>query len=221
MDDILAKKNRHLFLEEKDNQNNSFIRNINYAVENINTIKTFNDNVNNGTIQHLLETYIEQVGAEGNAWILRLTELGESILATTSGFNYAAVLTADQDIAAEATITLPEAMKYRVGTHMLLVSWNGTVCYNGEQYEEIGAFNERSATIKIKQNIKTGDKLEFRTVALADTASVNLALGDVVTSYAFSVGNSVTNKTLSEWLADIMSAIETLTQRISALENNP
>ena len=220
MEDILAKKNRHLFLEEKDNTHNSFISNINYAVENIDTIKTFNDNINNGDIRQFLEAYLEQIGIEGNAWVVRLTEIGESILATISGFNYATVLTVDQDIAAGATITLPEAMKYRVGTHMLLVSWNGTVCYNGEQYEEIGAFNERSATIRIKQNIKTGDKLEFRTVALADMASVNLALGDAFTSYAFSVGNSATSKTLPEWFTDIMNTIEALTQRISALENN-
>jgi len=205
MDDILAKKNRHLFLEEKDNTHNSFISNINYAVENIDTIKTFNENVNSGTMQHLLETYIEHVGTEGNAWVVKLTELGESILATTSGFNYAAVLTVNQDIEAGATITLPEAMKYRVGTHMLLVSWNGTVCYNDEQYEEVGAFNEKSTVIKIKQDIKTGDKLEFRTVALADITAFANQIDSVLDNASIIATGSTKSRKLTDRFSDIIN----------------
>jgi len=88
---------------------------------------------------------------------------------------------------------------------MLLVSWNGTVCYNGEQYEEIGAFNEKSATIKIKQPIKIGDKLEFRTVALANTASVILALGDAIDNYPVVINNTNIGRTVVERFSDIVN----------------
>ena len=42
MDDILAKHNRHLFLEEQDNSSNSFIANVNFLVNKFNDIQTIN-----------------------------------------------------------------------------------------------------------------------------------------------------------------------------------
>ena len=212
MEDILAKKNRHLFLEEKDNTHNSFISNINYAVENIDTIKTFNDNINNGELREFIEAYLEQIGTEGNAWVVRLTEIAESILATKSGFNYETTITVLSDIDADATITLPTPMTYRVGTHMLFVSWNGVICYKNHQYAEVGAFYSNSKIVKIKQPIKAGDVLQFRTVALASYEEAN--------NLPIQLNEESDVSSLKAVLVGILNDIESLTQRVSELEGD-
>lgn len=240
MDDILAKKNRHLFLEEKNNVGNSFIANVNNIVDDldnidavandlgrIDTVADNIDNVNivaeniddiNTTVENLdkidqfndnlvglLESLLEQLGEDGNAWLVRLTELGESILATTSAFNYAVTTTLMQDIASGATLTLPEAMKYRVGTHMLIVSWNGTVCYIGDQYDEIGDFGEWSTTITMNVPLKAGDKIQFRVVALADSTAFIGQIDSIIGNTSVVATGSTENRTLTNRFADIIN----------------
>ena len=245
MDDILAKKNRHLFLEEKDNQNNSFIGNINDvanrkeeldtvaahianvdtvgdhinnvdtvannisdindAVDNIATVKTFNDNVNNGTMQYLLEAFTTSLNEQGNAWEVRLTQLGESILATTSAFNYSTVVTVSSDIPANGTLILPNSMKYKVGTHMLMVSWNGTVCYVGEQYDEVGAYGVWATSIKLNQPAKAGDKIQLRIVALTDQSSYVDITEAAINASQFTASGSNTERYLPEFLGDVVN----------------
>lgn len=245
MDDILAKKNRHLFLEEKDNQNNSFIGNVNTLVNdlenvdtvadnitdvkltgesiesvntvaaniedinnastNIDTVKTFNDNVNNGTMQYLLEAFTTSLNDQGNAWEVRLTQLGESILATTSAFNYSTVVTVSSDIPANGTLTLPNSMKYKVGTHMLMVSWNGTVCYAGEQYEEVGAYGVWATSIKLNQPAKAGDKIQLRIVALTDQSSYVDITEAAINASQFIASGSNTERYLPEFLGDVVN----------------
>lgn len=245
MDDILAKKNRHLFLEEKDKQNNSFIGNINTVVNdldnvdivstniesvkttgesiesvnvvaaniedinnastNIDTVKTFNDNVNNGTMQYLLEAFTTSLNDQGNAWEVRLTQLGESILATTSAFNYSTVVTVSNDIPVNGTLILPNSMKYKVGTHMLMVSWNGTVCYAGEQYDEVGAYGVWATSITLKQPAKTGDKIQLRIVALTDQSSYVDITEAAINASQFVASGSNTERYLPEFLGDVVN----------------
>lgn len=245
MDDILAKKNRHLFLEEKDNQNNSFIGNINDvanrkeeldtvaahianvdtvgdhidnvdtvannisdindAVDNIATVKTFNDNVNNGTMQQLLEAFTEDLNEGGNQWVVRLTELGESIVASTSAFNYSTVVTVSEDIDVNGTLNFPAYMKYKVGTHMLLVSWNGTVCYAGDQYEEVGAYGEWSRAIVLKQPAVAGDKIQLRVVALGDTTAFIDQISSVIGNTSVVATGSTEDRTLADRFTDVVN----------------
>ena len=103
-------------------------------------------------------------------------------------------------------------MTYRVGTHMLLVSWNGVVCYKNHQYTEVGAFRSNSKTVKIKQPIKAGDVLQFRTVALASYEEAN--------SLPIQINEESEVSSLKDVLVGILDDIESLTQRVSELEDN-
>ena len=181
------------------------IQDISDTVDNINTVKTFNDNVNNGTMQYLLEAFTESLDEEGNAWAARLTRLGESIVASTSAFNYSTVVTVTTPIASGGTLTLPSPMKYKVGTHMLMVSWNGTVCYAGDQYNEVGAYGVWSTTIALNHELREGDKIQFRTVALIDSSAfVDITETALNTAEVLATGSS-TSRNLPDRFSDMVN----------------
>lgn len=163
---MLNKHNEHLFLEKQDLNENSFIANVNKAVGNLDTIKKFNEYIESEDISSMIEAVIENISDNGNYWVVKLQEVANNLIASKSAFNFAALVTIPEDIASGAEIELPDLAQYIVGTHMLMVSYNGTTCYIGEQYEEIGEIGETSKRIRMLFDLRANDKIMFRVIAL-------------------------------------------------------
>lgn len=163
---MLDRHNEHLFLEKQDLNGNSFIANVNKAVGNLDTIKKFNEYIENEDISSMVEAVIENISDNGNYWVVKLQEVANNLIASKSAFNFAALVTIPENIASGAEIELPDLSQYVVGTHMLMVSYNGTTCYIGEQYEEIGKIGETSKKIRILFDLRANDKIMFRVIAL-------------------------------------------------------
>lgn len=96
----------------------------------------------------------------GNELILRGTACGER------------TWTLQEDIEADAPITIPDSLIYLVGRHHLRVSWNGLILYPAENFNEIGDLDTRSRTFSLTFPAKAGDVLDVWVGALGQ--------GDVV-----------------------------------------
>lgn len=72
------------------------------------------------------------------------------------------VLDITQATTSGSNVTLPSGMQYVVGTNQLMVSYNGTVCHVGEQFNEVGSNGSTSTQIQILFDLRVGDKLGFR-----------------------------------------------------------
>lgn len=163
---MLDRHNEHLFLEKQDLNGNSFIANVNKTATNLDEIKKFNDYIEEGKIAELVEAVLVGIEEAGNKWLVQLQEVALALTAAKSAFNFATLVTIPEDIASGAEIELPDLAQYTVGTHMLIVSYNGTTCYIGEQYEEIGKIGETSKKIRMLFDLRANDKIMFRVIAL-------------------------------------------------------
>ena len=163
---MLDRHNEHLFLEKQDLNGNSFIANVNKTATNLDEIKKFNDYIEEGKIAELVEAVLVGIEEAGNKWLVQLQEVALALIAAKSAFNFATLVTIPEDIASGAEIELPDLAQYTVGTHMLMVSYNGTTCYIGEQYEEIGKIGETSKKIRMLFDLRANDKIMFRVIAL-------------------------------------------------------
>ena len=163
---MLDRYNEHKFLEHQDLNENSFIANVNKTVTNIDEIKKFNDYIEEGEVAKLVEAVLVGIEEAGNKWLVQLQEVALALTAAKSAFNFATLVTIPEDIASGAEIELPDLAQYIVGTHMLMVSYNGTTCYIGEQYEEIGEIGETSKKIRMLFDLRVNDKIMFRVIAL-------------------------------------------------------
>lgn len=173
MKDLLDRGNKHLFLEKMNNKDNSFIANVNKAATGLDDIKKFNDYIEEGKVAELVEAALVGIEENGNKWLVQLQEVALALIAAKSAFNFATLVTIPEDIASGAEIELPDLAQYTVGTHMLMVSYNGTTCYIGEQYEEIGEIGETSKKIRMLFDLRANDKIMFRVIALNSETVLN------------------------------------------------
>lgn len=187
MANLLNRNNKHLFLEEPDESNNSFIANINSLS------KSFGGLTSEDVLA--LKDIPATIVSTGEEWKLILEETALDLLAGATAFNTAIVTKITEDVPANSEITLPSIAKYIVGTNMLMLSYNGTVCYLGEQFEEIGESNTNSNKIKILFDLRTDDILEFRIVAL----NTNIDISPVIAE------GSTESRTLTERFGDIIN----------------
>lgn len=120
----------------------------------------------------------ERVVVEGEAQIKRLEELAEQLLIVGVSYNKYAVANISTETVEGTQIALPyyeEAqMSYIVGSNTLLLIYNGTWMLPGEQYEEVGTAGLPSAIVKLKQELRPGDKLGV--LILSQFTKVLLAL---------------------------------------------
>ena len=143
---------------------------INEANRNVPDIKSFNDNINNGRINQFIQTFTNALDLTSNKWAIRLTEIGESIVASAGAYNYESVTIITQAVDAGVEIILPNYMHYKPGTYMLIVSYNGALVYLNDGYTELGNHDEWSTRIKLNFPLRVGDKLCFRTIGISSTA---------------------------------------------------
>lgn len=158
---------QHLFMEDTKVESNSFIANVNLAAKNVKNIATFNEIMSNAEAKDVVDAIISQVEGTLNKWEIVLQDMAQQLMTAASAFNFCVTITADRDVPSGAEFTLPNILLYTVGSNMLMVSYNGTVCYNGQQYSEVGTKGEPSNKILINFPIVSGDTLNFRVIALA------------------------------------------------------
>lgn len=143
---------------------------INEANRNVPDIKSFNDNINNGKVNQFIKTFTDALDETSNKWAIRLTEIGESIIASADAYNYEAVTVINNNYDAGIEVILPEAMHYKPGTYMLIVSYNGALVYLNDGYNELGSRNDWSTRVKINFPLRAGDRLCFRTIGVSSNA---------------------------------------------------
>lgn len=168
MADIRDKHNKHLFLEDKPVAHESFIANVNKAVEHLDDIANFNNIMAQDGVVDFVSTVLETIDETTNEWIVTIEETTEKLLTASSAFNYSIVVDIANDTEAGATITLPNILRYTVGSGMLMLTYNGAVCYIDEQYTEVGLKGETSKYITINFPMRCGDKLGVRVIALSE-----------------------------------------------------
>lgn len=187
MANLLNKNNKHLFLEKPDKSPNSFIANMNSLS------KSFRGLTSEDVLA--LKDIPATIVSTGEEWKLILEETALDLLAGATAFNTAIVTKITEDVPANSEITLPDIAKYVVGTNMLMLSYNGTVCYLGEQFEEIGEPHTDSNKIKILFDLRTDDVLEFRVIALNANVSNSAVIAE----------GSTEPRTLAERFGDIVN----------------
>lgn len=170
MANLLNKNNKHLFLEKPDKSNNSFIVNMNSLA------KSFKGLTSEDVLA--LKDIPATIVSTGEEWKLILEEAVLDLLAGATAFNTAIVTKITEDVPANSEITLPDTVRYVVGTNMLMLSYNGTVCCLGEQFEEIGEPHTDSNKIKILFDLRTDDVLEFRVIALNANVSNSAVIAE-------------------------------------------
>ena len=77
-----------------------------------------------------------------------------------------------------AEITIPSGLRYLVGRKHLRLSWNGITLYRGQNFDEVGADDNFSTTIKLLFSAQAGDELNAWVGALGKgeiSEAVNLA----------------------------------------------
>ena len=77
-----------------------------------------------------------------------------------------------------AEITIPSGLRYLVGRKHLRLSWNGITLYRGQNFDEVGADDNFSTTIKLLFSAQAGDELNAWVGALGKgeiAEAVNLA----------------------------------------------
>lgn len=187
MANLLNKNNKHLFLEKPDKSPNSF-------VANMNSLAKFFRGLTSEEILALkdIPATIVSIGEE---WKLILEETALDLLASASAFNAAIVTKITENVPANSELVLPDTAKYVVGTNMLMLSYNGTVCYLGEQFEEIGESHTDSNKIRILFDLRTDDILEFRIVALNANVSNSAVIAE----------GSTEPRALSERFSDVIN----------------
>lgn len=184
MANLLNKNNKHLFLEKPDKSPNSFVANMNSLA------KSFRGLTSEEVLA--LKDIPATIVSLGEEWKLVLEETALDLLAGVSAFNTAIVTKITEDVPVNSEIVLPDIAKYVVGTNMLMLSYNGTVCYLGEQFEEIGEPHTDSDKIRILFDLRTDDILEFRIVALNADVSSSVIVDE----------DGLESTTLKEWLTD-------------------
>lgn len=172
MADIRDKHNRHLFLEDKSVTHESFIANVNKAVEHLDDIADFNNIMGQEGVTEFVEAVLEELENATNQWVVVIEETAEAILESSSAFMFSTVITAKEDMEEGATITLPNILRYPVGTGTLMVTYNGAVCYVNEQYTEVGTVGDQSNQIILNFAVRCGDKIGFRTISLSSQDKV-------------------------------------------------
>ena len=85
---------------------------------------------------------------------------------------YDDVLTVSSAVSSGNNVTLPGGIQYVVGSHMLMVSYNGTVCHVGEQFNEVGTTGQLSSTIQVLFDLRVGDKLGVRIHGISDLSEI-------------------------------------------------
>ena len=187
MANLLNRNNKHLFLEKPDKSPNSFIANMNSLA------KSFRGLTPEEVLA--LKDIPATIVSLGEEWKLILEETALDLLTNASAFNTAIVTKITEDVPANSEIVLPDIAKYVVGTNMLMLSYNGTVCYLGEQFEEIGEPHTDSNKIRILFDLRTDDILEFRIVALNANVSNSAVIAE----------GSTEPRALSERFSDIVN----------------
>ena len=89
------------------------------------------------------------------------------------------------NVSANTAITIPGELYYLVGRHHLRVSYNGLVCYIGENFTEVGNTDTKSNQFKLTFDAKSGDELDVWIAALgkadvADAITTATAANDAV-----------------------------------------
>ena len=93
--------------------------------------------------------------------------------------------TLTSNVSAGTAITIPSELYYIVGRHHLRVSYNGLVCYIGENFTEVGNTDTKSNQFKLTFDAKSGDELDVWIAALgkadvADAIATATAANDAV-----------------------------------------
>ena len=93
--------------------------------------------------------------------------------------------TLTSNVSAGTAITIPSELYYLVGRHHLRVSYNGLVCYIGENFTEVGNTDTKSNQFKLTFDAKSGDELDVWIAALgkadvADAIATATAANDAV-----------------------------------------
>ena len=93
--------------------------------------------------------------------------------------------TLTSNVSANTAITIPGELYYLVGRHHLRVSYNGLVCYIGENFTEVGNTDTKSNQFKLTFDAKSGDELDVWIAALgkadvADAIATATAANDAV-----------------------------------------
>lgn len=109
-----------------------------------------------------------QLVSIGNRYVLMLEEKVLALLGTANAFNGAAVAEIAEGMPEGSIIELPELMQYVVGSNTLMLFYNGTVGYEGQQYKEVGRLGSISRTVQVLHELRAGDMLQFRVIALHD-----------------------------------------------------
>lgn len=167
---MLDPKHMHLFLEERNNKNNSFIANVNVVAANINSL--------NLVANHMCEIIRVAYGMEDIQMVSEHLEyvnfLAKNIgpitalISQNSGlaFRYTDTVVIDEPQDEQYVITFAdEYAGYLPGSAMLLVSYNGADCRIGEQYEEVGDIGVLSNKVKMLFPLRAGDEITFRVIA--------------------------------------------------------
>lgn len=113
--------------------------------------------------QSVSESAVEEAG---DAQAVRLEQLASNILVSGTAYNKEATITLDQPIIAGTVVSLPVAddgqqMMYRVGASTLRMGFNGTLLFEGEQFEEVGNTGFISTSVKLLFDAEVGDVLNF------------------------------------------------------------
>lgn len=99
--------------------------------------------------RHVLtfEREVERAHAEADRAKAEADRAGQAVILGTQAENLDAVWTLDKDVPAGGTLDLP--LIYFAGRNMLHLSYDGVELYPGPQYEEIGAKDARSSSVKM------------------------------------------------------------------------
>lgn len=209
MADIRDKHNRHLFLEDKPVTHESFIANVNKAVEHLDDIADFNNIMGQEGVTEFVSTIIDSLEDETNKWVEVIEETAQSILEGKSAISFTTVMTVPQDYDAGATIALPGIFRYKVGAGALMVYYNGAACYPDIQFEEVGTAGENSAEVLFNFPLRCGDQLCFRVVSLIAqdlyAAIINEIQNILSTDIPVIATGSTTPRYLTDRFADVIN----------------
>lgn len=127
-----------------------------------------------GDLEDFTDTQIERIRDEADTGL---------VIAATGCAEKQWTLSAD--VAANTAITIPGSLQYVVGRHHLRVSYNGLVCYIGENFTEVGNTDTKSNQFKLTFDAKSGDELDVWIAALgkadvADAITTATAANDAV-----------------------------------------
>ena len=198
-------------------EDRAIISNVNNRIADV---KSFNDNINNGQVDNFVNTLVEALDTTSNRWATHIQQIGQSIITSAGAHNWEAVTTITQNVPADTVLILPDLMQYKPETHMLIVSYNGTLVYENDGYEEVGNYEAWSTRVKIKFPLTVGDKLCFRTIGISCSADTEGNLwAERLTTLGSNTVTSVENARLAA-IRDVDNTKDTIIANINTLGTN-